>query len=155
MEYERVPLDGELEAGDFDLQDTIGYEEEFEDLRGSDDTEGASSSRAGNQPGWATPTLNATTGAETMGSPAKRAPNHFTQDSASSASTIGARVDGLGVGVVLSPGVASAGVGLVSRAESRERLTANLGKGRTGSPFMERGGRRSPAPGFKDKASLD
>jgi Golgi nucleoside diphosphatase len=154
VEYERLPLDAELEAGDFGLQDSIGYEEEFEDLRGWDDTEGASSSRAGKTPGWATPTLNPTLGAEITGSPAKRAPGHFAQES----SAIGARVDGLGVGVVSSPGVASAmdvGVGLVSRAESRERLTPSLGKSRTGSPFRERGGRWSPALGFKDKASLD
>lgn len=150
MEYERVPLDGELEAGDFALQDPMGYEE-FEDLRGWDDTEGASSSRAGKTPGWATPTLNPTMGAENTGSPAKRAPGHFAQDSSSLSSAIGARVDVL-------PGVASAmdvGGGVVSRTESRERLTPGLGKNRAGSPFRERGGRRSPALGFKDKASLD
>ena len=158
MEYERVPLDAELEAGDFGLYDPMGYEEEYEGLRHSDDTEGASSSRAGKAPGWATPTLNPTMGAEITGSPAKRVPGHFTQDSSSSSSGIGARMDGLGVGVVLSPGVASAmdvTGGLVSRTESRERLTPGSGRSRTESPFRERGGRRSPALGFKDKAALD
>ena len=158
MEYERVPLDGELEAGDFELQDPVGYEEEFEGLRGSDDMQGASSSRVGKTPGWATPTLNATLGAESTRSPTKRAQGYLAQDYTSSSSAIGARVDGLGVGGVLSPGVASAmevGGGLVSRTESRERLTPSLGRSRTGSPFRERAGRRSPALGFKDKASLD
>jgi len=158
MQYERVPLDAELETGDFGLQDPMGYEEEYEGLRGSDDTEGTSSSRAGKARGWVTPTLNPTLGAEITGSPAKRAPGHFAQDSVSSSSAIGARVDGLGVGVVSSPGIASAMDvmgGLVSRTESRERLTPSLGRSRTGSPFRDRGERRSPALGFKDKASLD
>lgn len=143
--YERVDLE---EAGEFELHDPTHFEDFFGlgSARNSDDTEGASSSRAGKPPGWATPTLNPT-GVESSGSPAKRAPGYFPGNSNGQER----RDDGLGVGgTVLSPGIASATDvgGLVARTESRERLTPSLGRSRTGSPF--RVGSRSPVVGFKD-----
>jgi hypothetical protein len=142
--YERVDLE---EAGEFELQDPSHFDDfGLGSARNSDDTEGASSSRAGKTPGWATPTLHPI-GVEGSGSPAKRAPGYF----AGHSNGYERRDDGLGVGsTVVSPGIASAMDmgGLVARTESRERLTPSLGRSRSGSPF--RVGSRSPVVGFKD-----
>lgn len=145
-EYERVHTGDLEEAGEWELQDPSHFDD-LGSARNSDDTEGASSSRAGKTPGWATPTINAL-GGESSGSPSKRAAGAYFGGNGIHAHGHAHGHDGLGVGgAVLSPGMEFGG-GLVSRTESRERLTPNLGRSRAGSPF--RMGSRSPNVGFKD-----
>lgn len=123
--YDRVG-DGDLEAaaaGDFELP--LYSHDVDSDNEHSDSTEGTSSSRAGKVPGWATPTLSVpVTDVDT--SPGKR--GYFGDAS------------GLGLGLTK---------GLMSRTDSRERLTPSVGRSRAGSPA-----RRSPILGIV-KESVD
>jgi len=128
--YDRVVLQDPEVANEFDLPPyTLGDDES--DNEHSDDTEGTSSSRVGKTPGWATPTLSVGLGDLEHGSPPKR--GYFGDV------VVAPQSSGLGLGQTWAPG-------LMSRTESRERLSPRLGRGRTDSPSRL----RSPALGFKE-----
>jgi len=130
--YDRVLPDPEA-AGEFELP-TYTIDDDGSENEHSDDTAATSSSRAGKAPGWATPVFSVP--ADDMGgSPSKRGGGYFGDVIPASS---------VGLGQSWAPG-------LMSRTDSRERLSPRLGRSRTGSPTRL----RSPAVTSVMKESVD